>query len=76
MKLTYLILLLTLTSILNADTTSVNKKTCLSIAKKIKIQNSKLRAGYSLKQGEKLKHKLRLLKKQQYACRMKRYPTQ
>ena len=53
----------------------VSKKSCLTIDGKIKKQDSKLRAGYSLKQGEKWKHKLRFLKKQKYACRMKRYPT-
>jgi len=53
----------------------VNAKSCLGTDKKIALIQSKLRHGYNLKQGEKLKAKLRQLKKKQYQCKKRRLKT-
>ncbi len=53
----------------------LSTKFCSGIDKKISQVDKVLRAGYSLKKGEILKHKLRKLKKLKYACWMKRLPT-
>ena len=53
---------------------TVTDKSCRKVVKKIKLLESQLRQGYSLKRGEKLKKRLRKLKKQRYACYKARLP--
>lgn len=57
------------------NTTKVSETNCTGIDTKIERLNSRLRAGYKVKQGEVWKAKLRKYKKQRYACRKKRYST-
>ncbi len=53
----------------------ISASSCIGIDPKITNLNSHLRMGYSVKKGEVLKKKLRKLKQQRYACKMKRFPT-
>lgn len=46
---------------------------CAGIDKQIKRVNSQLRSGYSVKEGERLKEKLRNLKSQRYTCKTNGY---
>jgi hypothetical protein len=46
----------------------VTKTLCKSISLKINKVQGKLRAGYSVSQGEKLKKQMRKIKKQRYYC--------
>ena len=80
MKLKLTILLVAIPLILSSGIKAakppvISKKACAKVDKKITTLNSKMRAGYNLKQGEKMKAKLRLLDKQKYGCKRKRYPT-
>lgn len=77
-RLNFLILILSLgffSAIEAKSNLPVSRDKCSGTDKKIRRLDSQLRAGYSLKKGEKLKQKYRQLKKLQYACRMKRFPT-
>lgn len=44
---------------------------CSGIELRIERINSKMRAGYTAREGERLKEELRTLKKQRYACKKK-----
>ncbi len=55
--------------------TEVNEYTCKRIEAKIDHVNSKMRAGYTLEQGERLKDEFRQLKKIRNKCKKKRFPT-
>ena len=48
---------------------------CAGIDKHIKNINAKMRSGYSVSEGERLKEKLRTLKEHRYACKEKRFST-
>ena len=48
---------------------------CAGIDKHIKNINAKMRSGYSLSEGERLKEELRTLKDQRHACKKKRFST-
>lgn len=45
-----------------------SKTACAGIDKQIDRVNSKLRAGYSIREGERLKEDLRMLKSKRYSC--------
>lgn len=49
---------------------------CKTVTKKINNTNSRLRAGYKVKQGEKLKTKLRKLRRLKRVCRQNNLPTE
>lgn len=68
-------LLLLSINIYAANKIIISANSCAGIDKKIENLNSNLRMGYSVKKGEALKKKLRKLKQQQYACKMKRFAT-
>ncbi len=53
---------------------NVSQSQCKKIQSKMSKVNSQLRAGYKVKQGEKLKAKLREFKKVRNQCKRKRYP--
>ncbi|MCP4412384.1 MAG: hypothetical protein GY808_07435 [Gammaproteobacteria bacterium] len=59
-----------------ASRLEVNEKSCKGIDIRIDKLNSQLRKGYTLKKGEVWKSKLRILKKNKFNCRMKRFSTQ
>jgi len=48
-----------------------SKYNCQGIEKRIDNINSKMRAGYSSREGERLKEELRQLKKQRNSCKSK-----
>ncbi|AFS35653.1 hypothetical protein MASE_00380 [Alteromonas macleodii ATCC 27126] len=48
-----------------------SKYQCSGIEKRIDTINSRMRAGYSMREGEQLKEQLRSLKKQRYECKKK-----
>ena len=48
-----------------------SKYECQGIEKRIDIINSKMRAGYTSQEGERLKQELRQLKKQRNSCKSK-----
>jgi hypothetical protein len=48
-----------------------SKYECQGIEKRIDIINSKMRAGYTNQEGERLKQELRQLKKQRNSCKNK-----
>lgn len=48
-----------------------SKYKCQGIEKRIDIINSKMRAGYTNQEGERLKQELRQLKKQRNSCKSK-----
>ena len=48
---------------------------CAGIDKRIKNINAKMRSGYSVSEGERLKEKLRALKDYRHACKEKRFST-
>lgn len=51
-------------------------KYCLSITLKIERVQEKLRHGYKVSFGERLKKKMRKLKKQRYLCHKQGFPTE
>ena len=53
----------------------VSKSKCQNVSKNIDNVNSQLRSGYSVKQGERLKERLRDLRKLKRACVQDRLPT-
>ncbi len=59
----------------NVIATEVNEYTCKRVEAKIDHVNSKMRAGYTLEQGERLKDEFRKLKKIRNKCKKKRIPT-
>ena len=52
-----------------------SKYSCSGIEKRIKNINSKMRSGYSAREGERLREELRTLKDHRYACKKKRFST-
>jgi hypothetical protein len=52
-----------------------SKFNCSAIEKRIKNINSKMRAGYSAREGERLREELRTLKDHRYACKKKQFST-
>jgi hypothetical protein len=50
-----------------------SKAACAGIDKKIERVNNRLRAGYRVREGEKLKEDLRILKSKRYSCTSKGY---
>ncbi len=52
-----------------------SKYSCQGIEKRIDKINSKMRAGYSSREGERLKDELRQLKKQRNSCKSKGFST-
>ncbi|MFD3284711.1 hypothetical protein ACE41O_16510 [Alteromonas macleodii] len=48
-----------------------SKYECQGIEKRIDIINSRMRAGYTNQEGERLKQELRQLKKQRNSCKSK-----
>ena len=50
-----------------------SKTACAGIDKKIERVNNRLRAGYRVREGEKLKEDLRILKSKRYSCTSKGY---
>lgn len=52
-----------------------SKYNCSGIEKRIKNINSKMRSGYSAREGERLREELRILKEHHYACKKKRFST-
>jgi hypothetical protein len=75
----YLVLgsvLLLSTSAMGGKPAKVNEHVCKSVNAKIDQVNSQLRAGYTVKRGEQLKEKLRDLKKQHRACRLKKFKVE
>ena len=57
------------------DKYEISQSKCKVSESKIEKINKQLRAGYSNKQGEKLKAKLRKLKDLKYSCRQKGFAT-
>lgn len=53
----------------------VSESKCKFVTKKIENTQSRLRAGYKVKPGERLKEKLRKLRRLKRACRQKNYAT-
>ncbi|WP_159579908.1 hypothetical protein [Alteromonas sp. KUL106] len=73
MKKTSTLILLMLTasySFANSDF-KPSKYQCSGIEQRIEKINSRMRAGYSTKEGEQLKEQLRSLKKQRNECKKK-----
>jgi len=70
-----IIVLLTSLQLQGGSRLMVNEKSCKGIDIKIEKLNSQLRSGYTLKKGEVWKSKLRVLKKNKFDCRMKRFST-
>jgi hypothetical protein len=68
---TLLPLLLTATYSLADSDFTPSKYRCAGIEQRIDNINSKMRAGYSTREGEQLKNQLRNLKKQRYECKKK-----
>ena len=66
-----LFLLLVSTTTLANDRFTPSEYTCAGIEKRIDHINSRMRAGYSAKEGERLKQELRALKKQRDVCKKK-----
>jgi len=56
-------------------TYNVNKTSCSYVDDNISTVNNHLRAGYSAQEGERLKERLRTLKKQRSDCNKKKYST-
>ena len=50
-----------------------SKSACAGIDKQIELVNDRLRAGYRLQEGERLKEDLRALKSKRYSCTSKGY---
>jgi len=50
-----------------------SKSACAGIDKQIERVNDRLRAGYRLQEGERLKEELRTLKSKRYSCTSKGY---
>lgn len=50
-----------------------SKSACAGIDKKIERVNDRLRAGYKVREGERLKEDLRTLKSKRYSCTSKGY---
>ena len=59
----------------NLNATVINKENCRKVAKQIKHIESQMRQGYTVKKGERLMKRLRVLKKRRYACHKARLPT-
>jgi hypothetical protein len=51
------------------DTIKLTERQCGRTNSEIKKLNQKLRAGYRVREGERLKDKLRKIKKQRYLCK-------
>jgi len=66
-----LFLFLVSTTTLAKDRFTPSDYACAGIEKRIDHINSRMRAGYSTKEGERLKQELRALKKQRDMCKKK-----
>lgn len=53
----------------------VNKSSCSYIDSEISNTKEDMRVDYNEKKGERLREKLRLLKKQSRACKKQKFPT-
>ncbi len=73
MKKTYTLLLLLVAATYSfaGSNFTPSKYQCAGIEQRIDNINSKMRAGYSAREGEQLKNQLRNLKKQRYECKKK-----
>ena len=73
MKKTYTLLLLLVAATYSfaGSNFTPSKYQCAGIEQRIDKINSKMRAGYSAREGEQLKNQLRNLKKQRYECKKK-----
>ena len=73
MKKTYTLLLLLVAATYSfaGSNFTPSKYQCTGIEQRIDNINSKMRAGYSAREGEQLKNQLRNLKKQRYECKKK-----
>lgn len=73
MKKTHILILLTLTTTCSFAETNLtpSKYKCAGIEKSIDKVNAKMRAGYKVKEGERLKQQLRNLKAQRNECKKK-----
>lgn len=68
---TLLLLLVAATYSFAGSNFTPSKYQCAGIEQRIDNINSKMRAGYSAREGEQLKNQLRNLKKQRYECKKK-----
>lgn len=73
MKKTYTLLLLLVAATYSfaGSNFTPSKYQCAGIDQRIDNINSKMRAGYSAREGEQLKNQLRSLKQQRYECQKK-----
>lgn len=73
MKKTYTLLLLLVAATYSfaGSNFTPSKYQCAGIEQRIDNINSKMRAGYSGREGEQLKNQLRNLKQQRYECKKK-----
>ncbi|MBD3587607.1 hypothetical protein HHX48_17855 [Salinimonas sp. HHU 13199] len=67
--LAYSLLLISFIAHSNGYEFSPSKYGCAGIDKEIKLVNDRLRAGYTLREGERLKEELRELKHKRFSCR-------
>ncbi len=63
------ILFITLTAHSAEHDFTPTKYACTNIDKKIKNVNDRLRSGYTIREGERLKEELRELKHKRFSCR-------
>ena len=75
MKTLVIILILSIGSAIADTKVKANAENCKGINKEIKKINEKMRAGYTLREGEKLKEKLRDLERRLHTCRVKGFST-
>ena len=68
---TLLLLLVAATYSFAGSNFTPSKYQCAGIEQRIGKINSKMRAGYSAREGEQLKNQLRSLKQQRYECKKK-----
>ena len=72
-KLFTMVSMLLVTQVVLADNSiKPDKKLCQKVQSKISLIHSKMKQPYTVRQGEKLKRKLRQLKKVRYQCRKHR----
>ena len=73
---TLILLILTATYSSASSGFTPSKSQCAGIEQRIDDINSRMRAGYSTREGEQLKERLRNLKKQRYECKKKGFSVE
>jgi predicted pyridoxine 5'-phosphate oxidase superfamily flavin-nucleotide-binding protein len=68
-----LLVLFTTKSLAGTPNFKPSKSACAGIDKQIERVNDRLRAGYKVREGERLKDDLRTLKSKRYSCTSKGY---